>query len=331
MRIPAQDRAHYGQGNFNHGGMVMNAHDSTSNPGPAGGDDTGGPTRRSVIKRAAVTGVATAWAVPTVQTLTMSGAFAAGSPPPPETGGGTITGQVTNATDASPIQGATVTTDSGQSGTTDASGTYTITNVPAGNHSVTASASGFLPSTQNTSVTEGGTTVLNFALAAAGSGAIRAVLSWGAIPRDLDLHVSGPVSGSPGSRFHVYYAAPSVTDGTGDAYCELDVDDTDGNGPETQTISISNSEGDYVAGTYRIWVHNYSDEHSDSNNFATGSATLNLFDLNGQIGSYPQSAATGDDTKFIWKIVEFNVDDSGAVTAVTPLQTMADGSQSTVF
>lgn len=306
----------------------MTTEDPATNPLSDGADDTGSQTRRTVIKRA---GLATAWTVPAVQTLTMSGAWAAGSPGPPN-GSGSITGQVVDATDGSPIQGATVTADSGQSDTTDASGHYTLTNVPAGGHNVTAMAGGYVSSTQGTTVPSGGTAVLNFALSnSTGGGAIRAVLTWGNSPSDLDLHVSGPVAGGGGGRFHVYYSNKRANDSTGDAYCELDIDDTDGNGPETQTITISDAEGDYVAGSYHVWVHNWSDNYLDNVNYSNSGATLNLFDRTSQVGSFSQTAASGDDGKFIWKVVEFNVDDAGNVSAVNALQTMADGSETSVF
>ncbi|MGH8892603.1 MAG: carboxypeptidase regulatory-like domain-containing protein [Actinomycetes bacterium] len=304
----------------------MTGTDSTSNPVPGEAQDGGNPDRRAVLKKAGAVGIAAAWAVPAVQTLGMPGAAAQGSPAPPrETG--TITGQVTNATNANPIQGATVTVDSGQSATTDAGGNYTITGVPAGNHNVTASATGFISSTQNTTVPPSGTVVLNFGLAPASSGAIRAVLSWGSSPSDLDLHVSGPVYGGSSSRFHVYYAHAAERDGTNDPYCELDVDDVTGNGPETQTITISNSEGNYVAGVYRVWVHNFS-----RSTFDGSGATINLFDLSTQRGSFAQSAV-GDpsDDQDIWKVVEFTIADDGTMSLVTPAQTMEDGDQTFVW
>jgi uncharacterized protein YfaP (DUF2135 family) len=286
-------------------------------------------SRRTMLKRAGAAGVATAWAVPVVQTLGMSGAAAQGSPPP-NTQTGTLTGQVTDASDASPIQGATVTVNStGQSTTTDASGNYTIANVPAGSQSVTASATGYISATQSTTVPASGTATLNFALSPAptGTGEIRAVLSWGATPSDLDLHVSGPVSGAPSStRFHVYFGNPNVRDADNDPYCELDVDDTDGNGPETQTITISVDEGNYVAGDYHVWVHNFS-----GGSFAGSGATLNLFDKTTQRGSFAQDAVVGDDSRRIWKVANFTIDDAGNMTVVTPVQAMDDGNSGSVF
>jgi uncharacterized protein YfaP (DUF2135 family) len=262
-----------------------------------------------------------------VQTLGMSGAAAQGSPPP-NTQTGTLTGQVTNAANGSPLAGALVTVQTtGQSATTNGTGHYTINNVPAGSHNVTASSTGYLSATQSTTVPAGGTTTLNFALSPAptGTGEIRAVLSWGAIPRDLDLHVSGPVSGSSSARFHVYYNNRSVRDADNDPYCELDVDDVDGNGPETQTITVSVDEGNYVAGNYHVWVHNFS-----GGSFAGSGATLNLFDKTTQRGSFAQDAVIGDDSRRIWKVVNFTIDDAGNMT-FAPVQAMDDGSATSVF
>ncbi len=79
-------------------------------------------------------------------------------------GSGNVTGTVTDGT--YPIAGATVTTVN-QSATTGANGTYTILNTEAGPYSVTASAGGYYPATQTTTVPLGGTvTGVNFALAA---------------------------------------------------------------------------------------------------------------------------------------------------------------------
>lgn len=282
------------------------------------------PSRRAVLQRAGVVGAATIWTAPFVQSIAMP--FAAAASPPP--GVGTITGQVTDASTGDPLEGALVNvSDTGQNALTDASGNYVINNVPSGDQTLTAMRSGYLTSTQTTTVPEGGTVVVNFGLAPAASGAIRAVLNWGATPRDLDLHVSGPNSeGAPG-RFHVYFANKQATDSGGNAYAELDVDDRNGNGPETDTIRISPAEGDYVAGRYHLWVHNWENDAP----FDASDATLTLFGLTGQIASYHQSDATGLDTQRIWLVVQFDVSDAGVISNVTPQQAMADGTASSVF
>jgi thermitase len=76
---------------------------------------------------------------------------------------GSITGSVTDAEDGSPIAGATV-TDGTRTATTDASGEYTIADVPVGSYEVTASKEGYHSSMSTVMVVSGGTAVMNFSL-----------------------------------------------------------------------------------------------------------------------------------------------------------------------
>jgi len=86
-------------------------------------------------------------------------------PDPPAPGVGTIEGTVTDTIDNTPIDGAKVRVDSGQSGKTDAAGNYTITGVPAGTHSAKASAKGFESQTiTGIEVVEAATTEVDFEL-----------------------------------------------------------------------------------------------------------------------------------------------------------------------
>lgn len=68
-----------------------------------------------------------------------------GAPPVPPTYG-SISGTVTAQSGGAPIDGATVSTGGGQSAQTNASGLYTLANVPTGSATVTASKSGFVTS-----------------------------------------------------------------------------------------------------------------------------------------------------------------------------------------
>jgi len=76
---------------------------------------------------------------------------------------GTVTGTVTNADTGGAIEGATVQTG-GFKATTDGDGHYTISDVPAGTHTVRARAKGFVSSSQEVSVVAGETVTLGFAL-----------------------------------------------------------------------------------------------------------------------------------------------------------------------
>jgi thermitase len=76
---------------------------------------------------------------------------------------GCITGSVTDAKDGSPIVGAAV-TDGTRMATTDASGKYTIGDVPPGSYQVTASKEGYESVTSTVTVVSGATTVMDFSL-----------------------------------------------------------------------------------------------------------------------------------------------------------------------
>ncbi len=83
-------------------------------------------------------------------------------------GTGVIAGKVTNAAGKG-IRGATVTVDgTGQSATANPAGRYKIQGVPAGEHDVTASATGYVSQSQPVTVYEGQTTTVNFALPPSG-------------------------------------------------------------------------------------------------------------------------------------------------------------------
>ena len=83
--------------------------------------------------------------------------------------GGTISGTVTVNPGGAPIPGATVNLGVGHSTTTDGSGNYSFTGIPAGTYpSMTVSKPGFVSgSASSIVVTDGGTTTQNFSLTAA--------------------------------------------------------------------------------------------------------------------------------------------------------------------
>jgi thermitase len=76
---------------------------------------------------------------------------------------GSITGSVTDAKDGSPIVGAAV-TDGTRTATTDASGKYTIADVPPGTYQVVASKEGYQSSSLMVNVVSGSSAVANFSL-----------------------------------------------------------------------------------------------------------------------------------------------------------------------
>ncbi len=75
---------------------------------------------------------------------------------------GAVSGTVTDGTN--PIQGASVSADTGQGDVTDGTGSYELTNVAAGMRTITASADGFVAQNQQVNVTDGATIAVNFTL-----------------------------------------------------------------------------------------------------------------------------------------------------------------------
>jgi uncharacterized protein YfaP (DUF2135 family) len=74
-------------------------------------------------------------------------------------------------------------------------------------------------------------------------------LHWGATPEDLDSHLETPLI--EGYEYHVYWGDEGETNAA--PYAMLNLDDTDGEGPETITIY------QFFAGTYKYYVNNYSE------------------------------------------------------------------------
>ncbi len=109
------------------------------------------------------------YAVDGLNHLTRIGSFTfAPSNCTPVGAGGTLSGTVTAAVGGAPIAGATITFGS-RTTTTDGSGVYSFTSVPAGTYpSVTAGAPGYNPSTAtNIVISDGATTTQDFSLATA--------------------------------------------------------------------------------------------------------------------------------------------------------------------
>ena len=82
--------------------------------------------------------------------------------PPPSTEPGAIAGTVTSGKAA--ISGATVSCGSAGTATTGSNGSYSLTGVPAGSYTCTASATGYKSKSASVAVASGSTTTANFSL-----------------------------------------------------------------------------------------------------------------------------------------------------------------------
>ncbi|MDZ7729952.1 MAG: carboxypeptidase-like regulatory domain-containing protein [Natrialbaceae archaeon] len=77
---------------------------------------------------------------------------------------GTVTGTVTDADTGATIQNATVTLETGQTATTDATGSYTIANVVPGTYNLTADHADYAPNMTSVTVGPNGSVTADLAL-----------------------------------------------------------------------------------------------------------------------------------------------------------------------
>lgn len=126
------------------------------------------------------------------------------------------------------------------------------------------------------------------------------ILTWGAMPTDLDSHMTIPTEGS---RSHVYYSSLGSLVNT--PYCALNTDDTTSFGPEIITVTRA------FTGTYRYCVHNYSTnaQHPISQSGAT--VILITRDRGGRIYTVPPDNAPNEN---YWGVFDLVFDASGALT-----------------
>ncbi|MGZ4860821.1 MAG: carboxypeptidase regulatory-like domain-containing protein [Candidatus Angelobacter sp.] len=103
---------------------------------------------------------------------------------------GTVTGKITNVSNGAILSGATVTW-SGGSTTSNASGIYTLPNVPAGTQNITAVTTGYLSRTLAATVTGGATSTLNIPIATAGKITVKVIAPSGAVVSGATVTIKG--------------------------------------------------------------------------------------------------------------------------------------------
>jgi len=232
-------------------------------------------------------------------------------------GAGIVTGTVRNAANGDALVGATVTvTGTSLTTTSGAGGTYTLNDVPAGSQTLNASATGFIATSVQVTVTDGQTVTQNISLSPTlAVGEIRITLNWtkngDGHPRDLDAHLSGPNPDSS-SCFHVYYANKGSL--TSAPFAQLEVDNIGLSGaPPLETIRIAK----LAPGIYRFYVINFSDEDPDG--LSRSRATVQIFGATSGPTSFTvPSGGPGD----IWTVFEIN-GQTGAITAINQLASPA--------
>ena len=222
-------------------------------------------------------------------------------------GNGTIAGTLFNATTNQPIPVtanlqlfAGVNTVAGTpvgTTTSDASGAYQFTNIPAGTYTIVAPATGFSTGTRTVASVGGGRIASgqNIPLSPTSNvGSLRIVLTWGDFPADLDSHLVGPAANQ--TTFWVYWATRGSC--TSAPFACLDVDALSGRGPETITIAQR------TAGRYVYSVHNFSDQSGGlaSSGLAQSNARVDVYGASGLLQSFAVPARGGT----LWTVFEWD-------------------------
>ncbi|MDO4978149.1 MAG: Ig-like domain-containing protein [Eubacteriales bacterium] len=188
---------------------------------------------------------------------------------------GSISGVLIDAQSGDPVvEGITVYIRKGSnnisgpaiaSTSTNSEGKFTFSNLEPGQYTIQAvdqreDVEGYYISVSFNTVVNGGetTTVSNSITGVLTSDQVRFVLSWGkeesGASSDLDSHLIGPAANENG-QFHTWYSDRIYSDYSGDTvtrYADLDVDDTDYEGPETTTIYVK------TEGIYHFYIHDFS-------------------------------------------------------------------------
>ncbi len=237
---------------------------------------------------------------------------------------GSVSGTVTDALTGAPLGGVrvtgTVANGSNVSVLTDASGQFLIGNLAPGRLTLGFSLSGYTTAARSVQIVPGQTTPVSVGLVPSSTGPeIRIVLTWGALPVDLDAHLSGP--NVAGGRFHADFADPNPV-----TYASLDHDDTTSFGPEVISIRPLPATGQLVPGEYRFWAQNF----STAPGFDVSNALVTVIQSGREIGTFPVSGASGDPRLGIWQVVTLTVDAASNVT-VTPVQQFQPGDDTTVL
>ncbi len=160
-----------------------------------------------------------------------------------------VTGTVRNASTGAGLPGVSI-----RIGTnavlSDPSGNYTLTNILVSTVQLIATNSGFVGLTNTLTLTSAPSNPFSFAMSPVilGANTFRIVLTWGAQPRDLDSYLLTPVIS--GVNHEISYADTGSLIAA--PFAQLDVDDTDGFGPETITIT------NLFPGTYEFFVNKFS-------------------------------------------------------------------------
>ncbi|MDO5547583.1 MAG: Ig-like domain-containing protein [Eubacteriales bacterium] len=224
----------------------------------------------------------------------------------------TQTGTITNATDGKVLKSATINFRKGynnKSGsiykktTSNSKGRYSV-KLAKGQYTMQVKKSGYITSYYNLNCTKNNTSYSNNSSLSKtmASGTYRIVLTWGATPRDLDSHLTGPLSSG---RFHIYFPSSNRNAyNNSNHVANLDVDDTTSYGPETVTFYPSRT----ASGTYRYYVHDYTNRNSSSTSYlAKSGAKVVVYKGSKQVATYKVPTSKGGNLWHVFDIVNGSI------------------------
>jgi hypothetical protein len=228
-----------------------------------------------------------------------------GCPPPVPPVTYPVAGYVLDATNGAGVTGATVkmtghASGNTYSGTTSDQG-YSFSAVAPDLYTLQASASGYITATAELNVSRAfpiGTGGNIFVSPSLPAGEMRAVLSWGSIPRDLDAHAY--LAGC-----EVYYASRTCT--AGSSTVTLDHDVTTGFGPET--VTFTNVGSGTGSATYGVYMYSYM-----TGGLEASDAHVKLYSTSGLVKEYTITAPPGPTCR-LWNVFSLDLA-SGAVSEV---------------
>lgn len=233
---------------------------------------------------------------------------------------GQILGTVYNALNGSVIPGAEVIVRSGWNNVdgpnelevycygerkiTDAQGNFDVT-MPLGQYTLEISKEGYIVGYYNVfcGYDENPARFYYVLNPVMEEGEYRIVLTWKAPPGDLDSHLLYYADGATDPSVHVYYSN-KIGKINGVTVAELDLDDTNGYGPETVTLTVS---ADTLTGNakFRYCVHDFTNRNSGSTSkeLSYSGAVVQVYYGNAVIESYHVRENVISN---VWQVFEIN-------------------------